>query len=90
MDIYKTNTCFLNVFVPFNRSPNLIYLEIKSSEFIAGSLCKALKKLPKLEELSIFCDQALCNSYCSQLKTLELIDCPNIGDLTIHMNYEYI
>ncbi|GJU21767.1 RNI-like superfamily protein [Tanacetum coccineum] len=60
-----------------DRSPKLIRLEIAYPEFSVGNLSKALKKLPKLEELSIHCafrlqvDQAL-GSYCPELKTLRL------------------
>ncbi|PWA96756.1 RNI-like superfamily protein [Artemisia annua] len=69
-----------------DRSPKLSRLEIAHSKYSAGSLIKALKKLPKLEELSIHSaadglqvDQAL-GSYCPGLKTLRLNHCDDIGD----------
>nr|GEZ79860.1 hypothetical protein [Tanacetum cinerariifolium] len=67
-------------------SPKLRRLEIAFPDFSVGNLSKALKKLPKLEELSIHSaselqvDQAM-GIYCPELKTLKLNDCwPTIGD----------
>ncbi|PWA93784.1 F-box domain, cyclin-like protein [Artemisia annua] len=70
-----------------DRSPKLSHLEIKDPDSSVRSLSKALKKLPKLEELSIHSaylqvDQAL-GSYCPELKTLRLNCCGNIGDKEI-------
>nr|GFC12458.1 hypothetical protein [Tanacetum cinerariifolium] len=67
-----------------DRSPKLSRLEIAYPKFSVGNLSKALKKLPKLEELSIRdafelqLDQTL-GSYCPKLKTLRLNRCL-IGD----------
>ncbi|GJR42162.1 F-box protein SKIP19-like protein, partial [Tanacetum coccineum] len=62
-------------------SPKLSILEIAYPDCCGGSLNKALKKLPKLEELSIYCalsesqvDLAL-GSYCPDLKPLGLNHC---------------
>ncbi|GKD25483.1 RNI-like superfamily protein, partial [Tanacetum coccineum] len=60
-----------------DRPPKLIRLKIAYPEFSVENLSKALKKLPKLEELSIHCafklqvDQAL-GRYYPELKTLRL------------------
>ncbi|PWA36020.1 F-box/LRR-repeat protein 9 [Artemisia annua] len=63
---------------------SLARLEIVYPDSSVSSLSKALKKLPKLEELSIHSaflqvDQAL-GSYCPELKTLKLNHCSIIGD----------
>ncbi|PWA89509.1 F-box domain, Leucine-rich repeat domain, L domain-like protein [Artemisia annua] len=68
-----------------DRSPLLSRLEVAYYEDSVESLSKALKKLPKLEELSIYCaldlqvDKAW-GSYCPELKTLRLNRCNDIGD----------
>ena len=78
---YATNTCFLDVSVPFNRSSQLRSLRIAYPKLHDGSLSKALKKLPFLEELSIYLgagylqlDIEALGKYCPMLRTLELID----------------